>query len=220
MLDRTPDVTNDSPRFSTGPQNGLAAPDGSPPGVILRAMILDGIMTARECLRRSPDAEAVAAARRELREARWCFKVFRKAMGPAYPARAARLQAGSRAMKHLARLLAADPAAQPEAVAELVAAADALLRRCEGDAVALAPFQAGTAQCKAHLRKLRRKIAQTTAGPIQTADAQDSVQKLQARIALISNVLVSSGEDAAGQAEAARTETKTQIRTAPADAPA
>ncbi|MGG6495233.1 UNVERIFIED_CONTAM: hypothetical protein NY603_20145, partial [Bacteroidetes bacterium 56_B9] len=61
------------------------------------AMILDGVITARAALKGQPDREAIAAARRELREARWCFKVFRKAMGPAYPARAARLQAASRA---------------------------------------------------------------------------------------------------------------------------
>lgn len=205
MLDRNPDAAHDSSRFSSPPPNGLAAPDGAPAGVILRAMILDGVMTARQCLKGCPDAEAVAAARRELREARWCFKVFRKAMGPAYPARAARLQAGSRAMKHLARLLMADPAPQPEAVAELVASADALLRRCEGDAVALAPFQAGTAQCKAHLRKLRRKAAEVVAGQMQGEDAQDSLQKLQARIALISHVLALSGVAVPAEPEPAQT---------------
>lgn len=197
MLDRTRDIA-DGTYFLTGSaENGLAAPHGAPPGVILRAMILDGVITARAALKEQPESAAIAAARRELREARWCFKVFRKAMGPAYPARAARLQAASRAMKHLARLLADGTEPDPAVLAELSAAADALLRRCEGDAVSLAPFQADEARCKAYLRKLRRKAAEETkmqdAHSLQEGDAAARRQRRQAQIALIQHVLAWAG---------------------------
>ncbi len=197
MLDRTRDIAVGCCLLSGSPQNGLAAPHGAPPGVILRAMILDGVITARAALKGQPDRAAIAAARRELREARWCFKVFRKAMGPTYPARAARLQAASRAMKHLARLVAAETAPGPAVLAELSAAADALLRRCEGDAVSLAPFQADEARCKAYLRKLRRKAADETKRPdahlLQEGEAAARWQRRQAQIALIQHVLAWAG---------------------------
>ncbi|WP_430513476.1 hypothetical protein [Pannonibacter phragmitetus] len=198
MLDRTRSVAGGTYLSTGSPQNGLAAPHGAPTGVILRAMILDGVITARAALKDLPGRDAIAAARRELREARWCFKVFRKAMGPAYPARAARLQAASRAMKHLARLLTAETSPDPAALAELAAAADALLRRCEGDAVSLAPFQADEARCKAYLRKLRRKAAGGTKrqddGPfLQEGEAEDRWQRQQAQIALIQHVLAWAG---------------------------
>ncbi|MEH0075950.1 hypothetical protein V6L76_15800 [Pannonibacter sp. Pt2] len=197
MLDRTLTAADGTRLLTGSPQNGLAAPQGAPPGVILRAMILDGVITARAALKGKPDREAIAAARRDLREARWCFKVFRKAMGPAYPARAARLQAASRAMKHLARILAADVAPDPAALAELLAAADALLRRCEGDAVSLAPFQADEARCKTYLRKLRRKASDETkmqdANLLQASEAEARWQRRQAQIALIQHVLAWAG---------------------------
>ncbi|NBN64746.1 hypothetical protein [Pannonibacter tanglangensis] len=117
-------------------------------GERLRVELLLAIMTARAALadQRLPLAVRLGRARPRLQQARLLLKVCRDGLGPAHAPRAARLKLASKALKLLADGAGLAPVGlvgdaeplSPEDDRQL-AGLDALLRRCEVDAVTLAP---------------------------------------------------------------------------------
>ncbi len=148
------------------------------PGVMLRARILKALRAARDDLvpAKAPLAGRARSAADHVRRARAFFRVWKPALGDAYEPRAARLKATSRALKALwkreaakneLRLVSGGEAAPlPQDPGDDVLEIDGLLRRCEADAVSLAPGLVDhdalyEALQRAH-RKARKRMHQTT----------------------------------------------------------
>ena len=137
-------------------------------GVRLRADLLHAVMETRAGLAdlRLPLPARVATARASLRKARLLLKVCRDSLGPAYAPRAARLKLCAGALKTLAAASDGQPIGlvftvtlQVPETDRRVQEVDALLRRCEVDAVSLAPGLIDAVGAAQALAKARRQSA-------------------------------------------------------------
>jgi len=142
---------------------------GDPVGVVLRARMLAEIVSARAALAETcrPLAARLARARGHVRQARLILKLWKRPLGPSHAPRVARLKVCARGLKAFAgetgspggpTLVAGAPGGD-RAAAEAVRridVLDAMLRRCEVDAVTLVPALIDADAVAGALRKARK----------------------------------------------------------------
>lgn len=150
-----------------------------PFGMRLRANLLQAVIEARHVLAdlRLPLSVRVAKARLAVRRARLLLKVCRDSLGPSYAARAARLKLCAGALK----MLDAEPQRAPVGLVlttdlpaleedRRIAELDGLLRRCEVDAVSLAPGLIDAVGAAQALAKARRQSLSRARSALSTRE--------------------------------------------------